>query len=92
MLNDAGITAQEQEQNRKTIVEVMQFYQERDLADTDKVWQKMNNANAAEEEAAPVDQKKPVIPSRPPHTLSVYSTDIKKGTLLRHFLLSFTIL
>ena len=94
MLNDAGITPQEQEQNRKTIVEVMQFYQERDQTDDEKVWQKMNNANVSEEnEAAPVDQKKPVVPSRPAHTLSVYSTDIKKGecssTLVQFDLMSY---
>jgi hypothetical protein len=81
MLNDAGITLQEQEENKNTIVEVMQFYQDRDTSDSDKVWQKMTNVVADEPSpAAPVDQKKPVVPSRPAHTLSVFSTDIvKKG-------------
>jgi hypothetical protein len=84
MLNDAGITPQEQEKNRKTIVEVMQFYQqEREQDSGDKVWEKMNLAAAAAASTAPPaapETKKPAIPSRPAHTMSVYSTDIKKGT------------
>jgi hypothetical protein len=88
MLADAGISQQEQEQNKQAIVDVMNFYQERDKEDQQNaVFEKMNritlNEIKEEDEVKPLPEK-PVIPSRPAHTMSVYSTDVKKGTLPIH--------
>ncbi len=98
MLTDAGISPQEQEKNGDTIVEVMQFYQDQDKDNNDKVFDKMgairsheqlNVADSEEAEDTIVEIKKagpPVIPSRPAHTMSVYSTDIKKGIIEKLYL------
>ena len=49
MINDSGITKKEQEQNPKTIIDIVTFYKDNtEKAEDDAVWEKFNHATAPE--------------------------------------------
>jgi len=103
MLQDAGISEQDQQAHPQAIVDIISFYSESNQEKNQYVWSKFdhsysykkNNTNDKAyylnkkplpiqlsqypnlKAAATSDKKKPPVPARPPHTLSIYSTDIK---------------
>jgi len=104
MLQDAGISEQDQQAHPQAIVDIISFYSESNQEKNQYVWSKFdhsyqykkNNANDKayylnkkplplqlsqfpnlQQAASSSDKKKPPVPARPPHTLSIYSTDIK---------------
>ncbi|KAJ3276941.1 hypothetical protein HK104_003555, partial [Borealophlyctis nickersoniae] len=113
MLQQAGITKQEQAANPQAVIDIIGFYSEASggkLMD-EQVWSKFNNPYAKQvnpeigkggmagtkspttsprgsPEGSPKlaprpklpatePKKRPPVPARPAHTLSIYSTDIK---------------
>jgi len=101
MLQDAGISEQDQQAHPQAIIDVISFYSESNQEKMkDQIWSKFDNSYSYKKnndksyylnkkplplqlsqypnlQAAVNDKKKPPVPARPPHTLSIYSTDIK---------------
>ncbi|KAJ3041945.1 signal transducing kinase of the PAK [Rhizophlyctis rosea] len=111
LLQEAGISKQDQAANPQAVIDIMGFYSEHagGGAMADEVWQKFNNAyaqkvnpqlakggmagarspkvspegspkQAPRPKIPPKDgeaKRRPPVPARPAHTLSIYSTDIK---------------
>ncbi|KAJ3386943.1 signal transducing kinase of the PAK [Lobulomyces angularis] len=116
LLQQAGITKEQQQADPQTVLEIMEFYNEtNNLSPEDSsVWSKFGNVNVKNENYLGThnlerglpsskgseislpsltggfsssqtslhhnnlsDKKRPAIPQRPAHTMSIYSTDIK---------------
>jgi p21-activated kinase 1 len=101
MLQDAGISEQDQQAHPQAIIDVISFYSESNQEKMkDQIWSKFDNSYSYKKnndksyyinkkplplqlsqypnlQSAVSDKKKPPVPARPPHTLSIYSTDIK---------------
>jgi p21-activated kinase 1 len=52
LVNDSGISKQEQEQNPQTVIDVVRFYQDTTNTRSDGVWEKMHNANTQSPKAS----------------------------------------
>ncbi|KAJ1540038.1 signal transducing kinase of the PAK, partial [Cladochytrium tenue] len=116
MLQEAGISAQDQQLHPQAVIDVMGFYTDATGGKlNDTVWEKFGGAKADPSSAAaaataaataggqqqqlspkqtpegsprlaprppkPSDTKRPPVPARPSHTLSVYSTDLRPPTV-----------
>ncbi|KAJ3329650.1 signal transducing kinase of the PAK, partial [Blyttiomyces sp. JEL0837] len=96
MLQEAGISKQDQLEHPQAVIDVMGFYNDAaggKLSDT--VWDKFGGAKlqvqpakaprrkskvGATSKRGEAGKKRPPIPARPAHTLSIYSTDIKPAS------------
>jgi len=101
MLQEAGISEQDQQAHPQAIIDVISFYSESNQEKMkDQIWSKFDPSYSYKKsndktyyhskkplplqlsqypnlQAAASEKKKPPVPARPPHTLSIYSTDIK---------------
>jgi len=98
MLQDAGISEQDQQAHPQAVIDIISFYSESNQEKNQYVWSKFDHSYKKNNDknyylnkkplplqlsqypnlqAAATDKKKPPVPARPPHTLSIYSTDIK---------------
>jgi len=99
MLQDAGISEQDQKDHPQAIVDIISFVSESNQEKNQYVWSKFDHNYSYKKnndkayylnskkplqlsqypnlQAAVSEKKKPPVPARPPHTLSIYSTDIK---------------
>jgi len=101
MLQDAGISEQDQQAHPQAVIDIISFYSESNqekmkdqyMFKFDNRYQYKNNdknylnkkplplqlSQYPNLQAAVSEKKKPPVPARPPHTLSIYSTDIKNN-------------
>jgi len=104
MLQDAGISEQDQQAHPQAVIDIISFYSESNQEklkdqymfkfDNRHQYKKTNDKAAyylnkkplplqlsqyPNLQAAVSEKKKPPVPARPPHTLSIYSTDIKNN-------------
>jgi len=98
MLQDAGISEQDQKDHPQAIVDIISFVSESNQEKNQYVWSKFDHNYSYKKNndkayylnskkplqlsqypnlQAISEKKKPPVPARPPHTLSIYSTDIK---------------
>jgi len=100
MLQEAGISEQDQQAHPQAIIDVISFYSESNQEKMkEQIWSKFDPSYSYKKsndkpyyskkplplqlsqypnlQAAATEKKKPPVPARPPHTLSIYSTDIK---------------
>jgi len=101
MLQEAGISEQDQQAHPQAVIDVISFYSESNQEKMkEQIWSKFDHSYTNKKnndrayyhskkplplqlsqypnlQAAVTEKKKPPVPARPPHTLSIYSTDIK---------------
>ncbi len=92
LLQQAGITKQDQQANPQAVIDIIGFYSENAAGkgDQNAVWSKFNNMKTPSPRTSPPTSpkpgmatnaasaaKRPPVPQRPAHTLTIYSTDVR---------------
>ncbi|KAL3897130.1 MAG: hypothetical protein SGCHY_003634 [Lobulomycetales sp.] len=95
LLSQSGISKQDQQANPQAVIDIIGFLSVQNAAknsgeDKNDVWNKFNHKAISEKlekdsppapVPAPEEKKRPVVPRRPAHTMSIYSTDIKSSVV-----------
>lgn len=99
LLQQAGITKQDQQANPQAVIDIIGFYSENTAGKSDQlVWSKFSNMKTPSPRSSPPTSpksgvhsstatttssaaataaKRPPVPQRPAHTLTIYSTDVR---------------